>query len=115
MQDGQEAVIPFRAARGQYLYLVVTEQNGKDNLVGDGEDILLNGTGASGADGKRDDPNDSAWTSPIWFVQTGTPAPAASTFVWSKNSSIYHDPNCFVVPTIGAANSTAARPKRIAM
>jgi hypothetical protein len=104
LQSGQEVTIPFHAARGQYLYLVVTEQSGKDNLIGDGEDIHVNGTGASGADGKRDDPNDSAWTAPIWFVQTGSPAPAPSTFVWSKNSSMYHDPTCFVVPTIGSAN-----------
>lgn len=104
MQSGVEAVIPLRTARGQYLYLVVTEQNGKDNPVGEGEHIYINGTGASGADGKRDDPNESAWTSPVSFVQTAPAGPEAPTFVWSKNSSVYHDPNCFVVPAIGAAN-----------
>lgn len=42
--------------------------------------------------------------SPIWFVQTAAPGPEAATFVWSKNSSVYHDLGCFLVPTIGAAN-----------
>jgi hypothetical protein len=46
----------------------VTEQNGKDNLVGDGFDEFNNITGAHDSDGHRDDLNDSAWTTPIWFV-----------------------------------------------
>lgn len=52
---------------GEYIYIQVTEQNGKDNPVGDGEDVFHNSTGAPGADGNRDDMNDSAWTTPIWF------------------------------------------------
>jgi len=51
------------------IYFVVTEQNGKDNPLGDGDDTQINATGKEGTDGKRDDLNDSAWTSPIWFVK----------------------------------------------
>ena len=90
-QTGQELNIPFTAGKGKYLYLHVKEQGGKDNPVGDGDDL--------DGDGKRDDLNDSAWTSPVWFdlVQVAT-------FVWSKNSDKYHEPNCWAVKNIGAAN-----------
>lgn len=57
--------IPVNA--GEYFYLVITEQNGKDNAEGDGTDEFNNETGEEGADGKRDDMNDHAWTTPIWF------------------------------------------------
>ena len=57
--------IPVNA--GEYFYLVITEQNGKDNAEGDGADEFNNETGEEGADGKRDDMNDHAWTTPIWF------------------------------------------------
>ena len=52
---------------GEYIYLQVTEQNGKDNPVGDGVDVFDTSSGAAGSDGNRDDMNDSAWTTPIWF------------------------------------------------
>lgn len=91
VQSNQQTVIPFMAARGRYLYLRILEQGGKDNPIGDGDD--------SDGDGKRDDLDDSAWTSPIWF---GADPPA--TFVWSVNSSVYHDANCWAVKSIGAAN-----------
>jgi hypothetical protein len=81
----------FRELDHRYLYLRILEQGGKDNPKGDGDD--------SDGDGNRDDLDDSAWTSPIWF---GT-APAG-TFVWSINSSVYHDANCWAVKSIGAAN-----------
>lgn len=97
--SGSQVTIPFMAARGRYVYLHVREQGGKDNLVGDGEDSELNATGDSGSDGKRDDQNDSAWTSPIWFG-----AAPAVLFVWSKNSEVYHDASCWAVSSIGAAN-----------
>lgn len=58
-------IVPVAA--GEYFYIVVTEQGGKDNPVGDGEDDFDNDSGATGADGRRDDMNDSAWTTPIWF------------------------------------------------
>ena len=35
----------------------------------------------------------------VWF--TGS---SAERFVWSKNSALFHDPDCFVVKRIGAAN-----------
>lgn len=54
-------MIPFSATRGRYLYLHVREQNGKDNAVGEGED--------EESDGKRDDLNDTAVTSPVWFFE----------------------------------------------
>lgn len=54
---------------GEYIYIRVTEENGKDNPVGEGDDEFNNRTGHSGPDGKRDDMNDSAWTAPIWFVK----------------------------------------------
>lgn len=57
--------IPVNA--GEYFYLVITEHNGKDNPVGDGTDEFNNETGEEGADGKRDNMNDMAWTAPIWF------------------------------------------------
>ncbi len=97
--SGSLVTIPFMAARGRYVYLHVREQGGKDNLIGDGEDSEQNATGDTGSDGKRDDQNDSAWTSPVWF---GAAPPAI--FVWSKNSDIYHDANCWAVKSIGAAN-----------
>lgn len=56
---------------GEYFYLIVSEQNGRDNLVGDGDDEVNNATGEHGADGLRDDPNHSAWTSPVWFRRAG--------------------------------------------
>lgn len=59
--------IPVNA--GEYFYLVVTEHNGKDNPFGDGTDEFNNETGEEGADGKRDDMNDRAWTAPIWFTR----------------------------------------------
>jgi hypothetical protein len=52
---------------GEYDYLVITEQNGQDNPLGDGVDEVNNKTGDDKPDGKRDDMNDHAWTAPIWF------------------------------------------------
>jgi hypothetical protein len=64
--DGTLSVIvPVLA--GEYCYLVITEQNGKDNAKGEGVDEIDNETGEPHADGKRDDMNDRAWTAPIWF------------------------------------------------
>ena len=79
------------AVAGEYIYLEITEQNGSDNTVGDGDDEQNNATGANGGDGIRDDLNDNAWTSPIWFVRAGG---SAGPFVWSKNSDLYHDSWC---------------------
>lgn len=59
--------IPMEVKRGDYIYVEVTEENGQDHLIGQGPDENNNETGENGADGLRDDPNDSAWTSPIWF------------------------------------------------
>ena len=56
------------AVAGEYFYLRITEQNGKDNPIGDGEDVFVNGTNTHQTDGKRDNMNDNAWTSPVWFV-----------------------------------------------
>ena len=88
--------IPLEVEGGQYVYVRVTEENGQDNPIGQGEDVLNNDTDDLEADGKRDDLNDSAWTSPIWFE--------SQVFVWSKNSDLYHDPDCWAVSRIGAAN-----------
>jgi hypothetical protein len=99
--SGAQLSIPFMAARGRYVYIHVREQGGKDNLLGDGEDTVQNATGDEGSDGKRDDQNDSAWTSPVWFSAGQAPT---ALFVWSKSSEIYHDANCFAVKAIGAAN-----------
>lgn len=52
---------------GGYLYLRIHETNGRDNPIGDGADETNNGSGHAGADGLRDDLDDSAWTTPIWF------------------------------------------------
>ena len=68
-EDGVVLRIPLEVVDGEYLYLIVTEQNGKDNPIGDGDDTQINATGKEGKDGKRDDLNDSAWTAPIWFVK----------------------------------------------
>ena len=54
---------------GEYLYLRVTEQGGRDNGIGQGDDLSNNATGADVPDGLRDDLNDQAWTSPIWFIE----------------------------------------------
>jgi hypothetical protein len=98
--SGQTLSIPYMAARGRYLYLHVTEQNGKDNPFGDdrgADDQVLGGKDETT---RRLDMNDSAWTSPVWF---GAPA-AVAQFVWSKSSDVYHDPSCWVVKSIGSAN-----------
>ena len=92
-----EVILPVVA--GEYLFLEVRETAGKDNAVGDGEDISSE-NGEPGADGERDNLNDSAWTSPVWFVLDES----SNSFVWSKRSSVYHDPDCFVVGRIGSAN-----------
>ncbi|MCZ6652072.1 MAG: CehA/McbA family metallohydrolase [Planctomycetota bacterium] len=76
---------------GEYIFIQVTEEGGKDNPIGDGEDDEL-------PEG-RDDLNDSAWTTPVWFT-----AHSDTNFVWSRNSSLYHDHNCWAVQRIGAAN-----------
>lgn len=60
--------IPLHVVCGEYIYVRVTEQNGQDNGEGEGDDERDNATGAAGSDGLRDDMNDSAWTSPIWFI-----------------------------------------------
>lgn len=75
---------------GEYIFLEIVEQNGLDNPVGDGEDVQA-------PFGERDNMNDSAWTTPVWFY-------AAADFVWSKNSNKYHQSNCWAVGRIGAAN-----------
>lgn len=93
---------PLQVSPGQYIFVGVTEENGKDNPVGDGEDEVNNDTGDHSRDGKRDDMDDSAWTSAIWFVE-GSAAPSTF-FVWSKNSSLYHDSTCWAVKQIGQAN-----------
>ncbi|NKB39025.1 MAG: hypothetical protein GKR93_17980 [Gammaproteobacteria bacterium] len=54
---------------GEYIYIRVREEGGQDNLLGDGEDVLNNETGVHKKDGKRDNMNDTAWTSPIWFTK----------------------------------------------
>lgn len=59
--------IPFQVSKDSYLYVKVTEQNGKDNPIGQGKDDYDNQSGEAVPDGNRDDMNDSAWTSPIWF------------------------------------------------
>jgi hypothetical protein len=64
----QLTTIPLEVVCGEYIYLRVTEQGGADNPVGEGEDTEDAATGALVADGFRDDLNDSAWTSPIWFA-----------------------------------------------
>ncbi len=97
---GETVTIPFFASPGQYLYVQVTEENGSDNLDGEGVDEVVNGTDELGADGKRDDANDSAWTTPVWFVE----ASAGDIFVWSKSSNLYHDADCWVVGRIGQSN-----------
>jgi hypothetical protein len=101
LQANVEARIPLHVTSGQYIFIEITEENGKDNPVGDGEDTINNTTGQQGPDGKRDVLNDSAWTTPIWFTSTQQTGPA---FIWSKNSTVYHDPLCWVVPSIGSAN-----------
>ena len=94
--DGQEYRVDIPVVAGEYFYLQVTEQNGKDNLVGEGDD--------ADGDGNRDDPNDQAWTAPVWFKRASATPPAPAPYVWSKGSNVYHDANCYVVPRIGIAN-----------
>lgn len=64
---GEERSIPLRVRPGEYLFLEVTEMGGKDHLEGEGQDRIVNATGEPGSDGQRDNLNDSAWTSPLWF------------------------------------------------
>lgn len=66
---GTLTAIPLEVVRGEYVFLEVVEEGGKDNPVGDGADEVINETGAAGSDKKRDNLNDTAWTSPIWFVE----------------------------------------------
>lgn len=83
---------------GEYIYLQITEQNGKDNPIGEGDDEIINNSGSHGSDNKRDDMNDNAWTSPIWFTLE------QSQYVWSKKSNVYHDSDCWAASRIGSAN-----------
>ena len=98
--SGQAVTIPHRATAGGYIYLRITEENGKDNPIGDGTDEFNNTTGAHQPDGKRDNLNDSAWTSPIWF------SGGAEMFVWSAapSAKVFHDATCWAAKRIGTAN-----------
>ena len=98
--NGNTLEISLPVVDGEYILIEVTEQEGKDNPVGDGEDEVGE-DGSDGEDGKRDDLNDSAWTSPIWFVLAEATQPA---FVWSRRSAVYHDHDCWAVARIGDAN-----------
>jgi hypothetical protein len=103
VQSNREYRATIPVVAGEYFYLTVTEQHGKDNLAGDGAD--------EDDDGKRDDPNDSAWTAPVWFKRASGPRPTTGNYVWSSSSDLYHDPDCFVVQRIGVANRrTGAAP-----
>ena len=68
VESETETEVPLFVVDGEYIYLRVTEQGGQDNPEGDGDDEFNNETDAPSADGKRDNLNDSAWTSPIWFT-----------------------------------------------
>lgn len=105
LPSGATGIIPLQVVRNGYIYLHVTEQEGKDNPLGDGVDEHDNATGADVSDGKRDDMNDSAWTAPVWFG-----APTATTYVWSVNSNLYHDMNCWAASRIAAANRRTGPP-----
>lgn len=100
LKGNVEHNIPFTISPNTYLFVQVTEENGKDNPVGDGEDEFKNESGDNGSDGKRDNMNDSAWASPIWFDSASLDV----IFVWSTKSSLYHDKNCWAVKRIGQAN-----------
>lgn len=93
---GQEYRARIPVVAGEYFYLHVAEQHGKDNLAGQGDD--------ADGDGKRDDANDQAWTAPVWFLRSSSPPPSPAPYVWSKGSKVYHDANCYIVPRIGVAN-----------
>lgn len=97
--DTSDFTVTLPVVSGEYIYLEISEQGGSDNPVGDGEDEFM-ADGSEGADGHRDDLNDSAWTSPIWFSSGSV----LTAYVWSRNSDLYHDPSCWVVPRIGLAN-----------
>lgn len=101
LKGGREHRIPLEVVAGEYIFVEVTEQKGKDNEKGDGDDEFNNNTGTEGADDKRDDMNDSAWTAPVWFDQI-----AGQGFVWSKRSrsKVYHDSDCWSAKRIGSAN-----------
>jgi hypothetical protein len=99
VKENTETRIPITVAAGEYIYLEVKEENGKDNPVGDGGDEFNNATGEIGSDNKRDDLNDSAWTAPIWFAKQ-----QSGRFVWSRRSSLYHDRDCWAVKLIGKGN-----------
>jgi hypothetical protein len=92
-----EVEVPVVA--GEYFYLEVHELGGTDNPTGQGVDETST-DGSDGSDGIRDDLNDSAWTSPIWLAL----APSGSPFVWSINSKIYHNSDCWAAKRIGAVN-----------
>jgi hypothetical protein len=107
VQDGVATQVPMTVTAGEYLFLEVSELKGKDNPVGEGEDVLTATTGAHAADGKRDDLNDQAWTTPVWFEAS---AAGPASFVWSKNSNLYHDQHCWAVKQIGSANRREGTP-----
>lgn len=67
LRSSKEIRLRTSVVDGEYLYLKVCEQNGSDNPVGDGTDRNSNRTGKNGPDGLRDDLDDCAWTTPIWF------------------------------------------------
>ena len=90
---------PVTVSPGQYFFIEIEEQGGRDNPTGQGDDET-SADGTMGSDGQRDNMNDSVWTSPMWF---GTADPGAI-YVWSVNSTLYHDSHCWAVAQIGSAN-----------
>lgn len=111
--SGELVEIPLTVVDGEYIYLHVTEQNGKDNPIGDGEDIFRNGTNRREADGLRDDMNDSAWTSPIWFARpsanlTATAAGSRNRYAWGAGAHLFHDADCWAAALIGEARRKSA-------
>ena len=64
-----ELVVPVVA--GEYFFVKVTEKNGSDNPIGD-EEMPESKSGATPAEGNREQMNDSAWTAPIWFTLDGS-------------------------------------------
>lgn len=99
VESHKELIVPITAVKGSYMYLRVMEMGGKDNVVGDGADNYINGTEAHSFDGKRDNLNDMAITTPIWLV-----GPDVKKYVWSSKNNQYHEPYCWFVERIGATD-----------
>jgi hypothetical protein len=94
--------LPESVRPGQYLFLSSLKRMGM-TTPSEKVAMTMNNSTDRWADGKRDNMNDSAWTTPVWF------AGQTQGFVWSINSDKYHDANCWPLRQLGMPTNEVER------